>query len=118
MKTVAEVFEACREPNWDGYGSQAMSESARDWALDFEKLLPPEFPDPNWVPASNGWIQVEWEFPNRRDFLTIEIDSDGTCNYEYHLGTSSAVGALTPKPRFTKFPKTFQDILTAIYRRK
>jgi len=57
---LLKTFEECREPNWDGYGSQAVREETYDLAHQFLAALPLSPPLPSIGAEPDGQITVEW----------------------------------------------------------
>lgn len=73
-------FQSLRQPNWDSYGSKAMTNSVIDTAIDFlNNIWVENVPDPYVIPVSGGAIQFEWTKGDRE--LEVEIRPDGSIMY-------------------------------------
>jgi len=48
FEELLKIFEECRQPNWDGYGAQAVREETYDLAHQFLAALPLSIPLRSW----------------------------------------------------------------------
>ncbi|MGH8226510.1 MAG: hypothetical protein ACREU3_01180 [Steroidobacteraceae bacterium] len=99
---IEELADECREPNWDGYGANAVDTAAKAQAQRFVDLLPHRLPAPDPVPDPDGEIALTWDF-GPGHILTIAIGADGTLTYAGLLGGGvkrhgvERLGATIPK---------------------
>jgi hypothetical protein len=47
FQELLKTFEECREPNWDGYGAEAVREETYHFARQLLAVLPPVRPVPS-----------------------------------------------------------------------
>ncbi len=66
---ITQIYEECREENWDGYGSLAISPAVFFEAIRFIFALPQGLPSPEIVPEPAGDIGFEWNFGKNRVFV-------------------------------------------------
>ena len=64
-----ETFYECREPNWDGYDAQGISEKAYFEAVKLLEFLPPYLPLPEIVPEPTGELGFEWQ--SEKNFVYV-----------------------------------------------
>ena len=69
VDALDEVYQECCEPNWDGYGAEAISEEAYQEAFKLLTLLPSSTPLPEIVPEPRGAIGLEWSTGKRFIFV-------------------------------------------------
>ena len=82
---IEELAQQCRSPNWDGYGAQPVSESAKVQAQRFIDLLPYHLPAPDPVADPDGDLALSWDFGPGHVF-SLSVGADGTLTYAGLLG--------------------------------
>ena len=78
MNLAAEirgVYEDCKLPGWDGYGSRAVTLETMESALQFQEAVPVDVLKPAIVPEPDGRIGFEWH-NTRGEWLIVSIGSD------------------------------------------
>jgi hypothetical protein len=99
FEELAEVWEECRNPGWDGYGALAVEQETYRSAYVLIESLPLGFPRPSVSAQPDGQLTLEWyRTPTRT--LSISIDPDGFIHYaalfgvEKHFGTVPFIDGL------------------------
>jgi len=113
FEELSQIFEECREPNWDGYGAQAVREETYHFAHQFLAALPLSPPLPSIGAEPDGQITVEWHRSPQRT-LSVSIGCDGELHYAALLGTERVCGTETFRARI---PQVLSDLLARIYER-
>ncbi len=91
FEELLKTFEECREPNWDGYGAQPVSEETYRLALQFLQSLPIGMAAPSVGAEPDGHLTVEWYRTPRRT-LSVSITSDGELHFAALLGSAKTYG--------------------------
>lgn len=99
LEELAEVYDECRNPGWDGYGGKAVEQETLRMAYCLIESLPLGFPRPSVSAQPDGQLTFEWyRTPTRT--LSISIDPDGFIHYgglfgsEQHFGTVPFIDSL------------------------
>ena len=69
VNEIIQIYEECREENWDGHGSLAISLAVFLEAIRFNSALPQGLPSPEIVPEPAGDIGFEWNYGKNRVFV-------------------------------------------------
>jgi hypothetical protein len=101
------TLEECREPNWDGYGAQPVSEQLYHFGRRLLEALPLGTPAPSIGAEPDGHLTIEWYRSPRRT-LSVSISPDGDLHYAALLGDSKAYGT---EPFFGEAPKAIVDLI-------
>jgi len=104
---LLKTFEECREPNWDGYGAQAVREETYQLAHQFLAALPLSTPLPSIGAEPDGQITVEWYRTPQRT-LSVSISSDGELHFAALLGSAKTYGT---EPFIGALPKVVADLI-------
>ena len=108
---LAEVWEECRESDWDGYNALPVSwdsvENVRRLLLSLP--LGTKLPSVGAVPSGN--ISLEWHHSRRRS-LTVTVSPDGDLHYAALLGPGRTCGT---EPFFDEAPQIILDLIARIY---
>lgn len=91
LNELYQVFEECRQANWDGYGAAPVSMRAVRSAHGFLEALPLGAPAPSIGAEPDGHITLEWHHSLRRT-LSISISPEGDLHYAALVGASKACG--------------------------
>jgi len=108
---LAEVWEECGEPNWDGYGAIPVSSDSYQNAQRLLLALPLGAKLPSVGAVPNGNITLEWHHSRRRS-LTVAVGPDGDLNYAALIGSRQACGK---EPFFDEAPTAILDLIAQIY---
>ena len=60
LKRLYELVAECTEADWDGYGAEAVSQSAIEYSAHFIRRLPEDLPLPEISVESDGEISLDW----------------------------------------------------------
>ncbi len=110
FEELSQVFEECREPDWDGYGAQAVREETYDLARQFLAALPLSTPVPSIGAERDGQITVEWYRSTQRN-LSVSIAPDRDLHYAALLGAERICGTGTFRARM---PQVVSDLIARI----
>ncbi len=80
-----QTFQKCREPNWDGYGAQPVSDWTYHLAYEFLKALPLGTPAPSAGAEPDGHVTFEWHRSPQRT-LSVSISPHGELHFAALLG--------------------------------
>ena len=105
-----ETFEECREPNWDGYGAQPVSDETYRLAYEFLTALPLDTPAPSVGAEPDGHLTVEWYRSPERT-LSVSISPDGDLHFAALLGSAKTYGT---EPFTDAVPKVVTDLIQRV----
>lgn len=88
---LAEVWEECSQPDWDGYGALPVSDAAFEHACRFLLALPYSAKAPSVGALPDGSVSFDWQRA-RRHSLSVAIDGMGMLHYAALLGPERARG--------------------------
>jgi len=88
---LADVWEECSEPNWDGYNALPVSRDSFRNAQRLLLTLPLGTKLPSIGAIPNGNIALEWHHSRRRS-LTVTVSPDGDLHYAALLGPGRTCG--------------------------
>jgi hypothetical protein len=94
LEELAEVWEQCRNPAWDGFGALPVEQDTLRSAYMLIESLPLGFPRPSLGAEPDGQITLEWHRSSQRT-LSVSVDSDGFLHYAGLFGASKRYGTLT-----------------------
>lgn len=94
LEELAAVWNACREPNWDGFGGLPVEQSTLTAAYLLIDSLPLGFLRPSIGAEPDGHITLEWRRSPMRT-LSVSVDPDGYLHYAGLFGTDKRYGTLT-----------------------
>jgi hypothetical protein len=107
FEELLKTFEECREPNWDGYGAQAVCQETYHLAHQFLAALPRSTPAPSIGAEPDGHLTAEWyQSPQRT--LSVSISPDGDLHYAALLGSAKTCGT---EPLTGAVPKVVVDLI-------
>jgi hypothetical protein len=107
LDELLKTFEECRQPNWDGYGAQAVGEETYHLAHQFLTALSLSTPVPSIGAEPDGQITVEWYRSPERT-LSVSISPDGELHYAALLGSTKAYGT---EPFVGEVPKIISSLI-------
>lgn len=92
LNEVAGVWETCHEPDWDGYGAEAIAFDTVLSACCFIEALPWGYALPSVAGEADGAIELEWyRAPNW--VLSVSLSPDKMIYYVATFGTSKQRGS-------------------------
>lgn len=98
---LAEVWQMCRNADWDGYDALAVEQDTLRGAYTLIESLPLGFPRPEIGAEPDGQLTLEWrKSPSR--VLSVSVDPDGFLHYAGVFGASKRYGTL---PFFSEAPQ-------------
>lgn len=93
LEELAQVWEECKEPGWDGYDAVAVEQDTLREAYTLIDSLPLGFPRPTIGAEPDGQLTLEWrKSPSR--MLSVSVDPDGLLHYAGIFGASKHYGTL------------------------
>ncbi len=104
---LADVWQECSVPNWDGYGAFSVTVESYWNALRFLRSLPLGIPAPSIGAEPDGQITLEWGSSRRRR-LSISVDENGDLHYAALLGSGRTCGT---EPFFEEAPDRLLDLI-------
>jgi hypothetical protein len=88
---LAEIWEECRVPGWDGYDALPVTWEAYENASRFLLALPWNVPAPSLGAEPDGHITAEWHHSRRRT-LSVSISPDDELHYAALIGPARHCG--------------------------
>ena len=89
FEELLKTFEECREPNWDGYGAQAVREETYHLAHQFLAALPLSMQVLSIGAAPDRHITVEW-YRSLQRTLSVSISPEGNLHFAALLGSAKS----------------------------
>jgi len=102
---LAETWQECSQPNWDGYGALPILRETYEHARRFLLALPPGTPSPSIGAEPDGHITFEWYMAPRRT-LSVSITPDELLHFAALVGPAKSCGT---EPFFGEVPATILD---------
>ncbi len=94
LEELWEVWDECREANWDGYDALPVEQDTYAAAYALIESLPLGFPKPSIGAEPDGQLTLEWHNSPRRS-LSVSVDPDGFLRYAGLYGPNKRYGTLT-----------------------
>lgn len=108
---LAEVWDECRVPDWDGYSAFPVSWDAYHNAKRFLLALPLGVPIPSVGAEPAGNVTLEWHHSRRRT-LSISVSPNNELCYAALLGPGRVCGT---EFFFGEVPKTILELIERVY---
>ena len=108
---LADVWEECHDPNWDGYNALPVIWDTYNNAERFLLGLPLGIPGPSIGSEPDGHITLEWHRSLRRT-LSVSISPDDQLHYAALLGPARTCGT---EPFFGEVPDSILDLIGRVY---
>lgn len=89
---LGEVWDECKQPNWDCHGASAVDHDTLRNAYIFLEALPLGCPLPSVAAEPDGHISLEW-YHAPRWILSVSISPSGTIYYAALFGLSKMRGS-------------------------
>jgi hypothetical protein len=91
FEELASVAHECRDANWDGFGSAAVTQDTLHAACCFLEALPLGFPAPSIGAEPDGQLTLEWHL-SARCTLSISVGPDRELHYAALSGSNRDYG--------------------------
>lgn len=106
-----DVWQECREPNWDGYDALPVDRETLNVAYRLIETLPWGCPLPSSVGAEpDGHLALEWHH-NPRWTLSVSVSPEETLHYAALLGTEDPHGSC---PFFGDISKSLLSLIRRV----
>jgi hypothetical protein len=93
LEELAEVWEECRTPGWDGYNAVAVDQDTLRAAYTLVDSLPFRFPRPSIGADPDGQLTLEWRKSPTR-VLSVSVDPDGLLHFAGLFGADKQYGTV------------------------
>jgi hypothetical protein len=93
LEELWDVWNECREANWDGYDAYPVEQETYRAAYLLIDSLPLGFPRPSIGAEPDGQVTLEWYKSSRR-CLSVSVDPDGLLHYAGLYGASKCYGTM------------------------
>jgi hypothetical protein len=108
---LADVFEECRQPNWDGYDALPLDEDSFENAVRFLRALPLGTRLPSIGAEPDGHVTLEWHRAPRRT-LSVSVAPGELLHYAALLGPARTCGS---ESFYGEVPKRILDLIRDVY---
>src|SRR6266404_6219955 len=88
---LGNVWEECKNSNWDGYNAPAVTQDTLRNAYVFLESLPHGIPAPSIAAEPDGELALEWHRSARRT-LSVSVTADGNLHYAALFGPNRVYG--------------------------
>ena len=88
---LADVWNQCHLPNWDGDGAEPVPADALRNTYRLIKTLPAEYPLPSIAAEPDGHVCLEW-YRATNWLLSVSVSSEGILYYAALLGEDDPRG--------------------------
>lgn len=109
---LADVWEECRKPDWDGYNALPVTQDALRNTYTLLESLPLGLPRPSVGAEPDGHFTLEWHHSPSRT-LSVSISPDAELNYAALLGPARVCGS---EPFFGEIPQSICDLVRQVNR--
>lgn len=110
LNELYQVFDECRQANWDGYGAAPVSVRTFQSAYELLEALPLGTPAPSIGAEPDGHITLEW-YHSPRCTLSVSVSPEGELHYAALMGASKAYGT---EAFFGEVPKEIIDLIRRV----
>jgi hypothetical protein len=93
LEELGEVWDECRQPDWDGYGAMPVEQDTLGRTYSLIDSLPLGFPRPSIGADPDGQLTLEWRKAPRR-ILSVSVDPEGYLHYAGLFGPNKRYGSL------------------------
>ena len=107
---LAEVWEECSRPNWDGYDALPVQIKTLRYAKLFIEALPLGSPLPSVGAEPDGHLTLEW-YRHPRWILSVSASPEGVLYYAALFGSSDVRGS---EPFFGEVPRSILDLIQRV----
>jgi len=88
ISDLRAVAMDCADDDWDGYGARAIDTVALLNAEAFVRVLPENFPLPEFAPEPDGSISLDW-IQSRQRLFSVSVSSSNRLAYAWVDGTDT-----------------------------
>jgi hypothetical protein len=110
LNELYQVFNECRNSNWDTYGAKPVSEEILQFASQLLEALPLGTPAPSLGAEPDGQITLEWHRSPRRT-LSVSVSQEGDLHYAALIGAGRHYGT---EPFYGEAPKIILDLIRRV----
>jgi hypothetical protein len=89
---LGEVYETCREADWDGDGTEPIEQDTLRNAYVFIEALPDGYPLPDITAEPDGHLDLEW-YRHPRRILSVSVSPEGMLYWAALVGTEDPRGS-------------------------
>lgn len=107
---LADVWDACREPDWDGHNALPVSQDTLRNTYSLLEALPPGFPTPSVGAEPDGQLTLEWHRSPRRT-LSVSVSPEGDLHYAALFGPARQYGT---EAFFSEVPETILNLIRRV----
>ncbi len=86
LSELSQLAKECAEPDWDGYGAEAMDIRALRLAQEIVRSLPDDLPMPSFSIEPDGCVSLDW-MPVRGRTFTLSAGKTDRLPYAWIDGT-------------------------------
>lgn len=86
LSELSQLAEECTEPDWDGYGAEALDMRALRLAREIVRSLPDDLPMPSFSIEPDGCVSLDW-MPARNRTFTLSAGKSDRLPYAWIDGT-------------------------------
>ena len=108
---LAEVWEECRQADWDGYDALPVSRDALRKMYTFLEALPLGSQRPTIGADPHGHLSVEW-YRSLRRVLCVAVSDDDLLHYAALLGSNKTSGTET---FYDEVPESILSLVRRVY---
>ncbi len=105
-----DVSEECAEPDWDGYGAEAIDIETYRKAFNFIDALPSGYPTPEIDAEPDGHLTFDWH-RSPRYTLSVSVSPDGYLFWSALLGARRLNGS---EPFLNRIPGGLLQLILEI----
>ena len=110
LNELYQVFNECRNSNWDAYGAKPVSKEILQYASQLLAALPLGTPAPTLGAEPDGQITLEWHRSPRRT-LSVSVSQEGDLHYAALIGVGRHYGT---EPFYGEAPKIILDLIRRV----
>jgi hypothetical protein len=111
LEELWAVAESAKQPDWDGYGAELVTDEAYRRAYRFAESFPFGTPAPSVSAEPDGQLAFEWHVTPYRT-LSVSVSPDGDLHYSALLGPNKAYGT---EVFFGEMPRAILDLIRRVY---
>lgn len=89
---LGEVYDPCRQANWDGEGADAIEQDTLRNAYLFIEALPDGYPLPDITAEPDGHLDLEW-YRHPRRILSVSVSPEGMLYWAALVGIEDPRGS-------------------------
>lgn len=94
LEELWDVWQECRQPNWDGYDAIPVEQDTYSATYELIESFPLGFPRPSIGAEPDGQLTLEWHNSPWRT-LSVSVDPSGYLHYAGLFGPNKRYGTLT-----------------------